>query len=392
MKSRNTIISSLLILWISVTPLLSEDFSWYFETAMLQNDHYLGSSISDNQQSLGVEGGVNLYPSEQVRLSAFFSGEQVYPTTDYSRGALNFTYDWRSLTDDASAWKHYGGISAGLYRYAADLSYNDYFNLNGYFRTKFNTSMTSFWEGRYLLNAKFFQELPEASNLQHWLDLKYHCSFPTRTAMTINLGAGVQDFLSASQSTTIGRGRRQVIVAALPDLPTNYMGTTNLRLSQSVTSWMGAYYDFYYQKRLDDHTDGVIVSESETSPIMDDFRWSGFEHSTGLNFRLPMSISLSVDGSVGDRLYNDVPVYQYDFSAGDYTTDADGNYIISAPQRTIESQRLQVVFTKTFYPGTYDDMGALDFWIQGQYLNLDGNDPLYQYAGKLFQTGITFNY
>ncbi|MCF7797407.1 MAG: hypothetical protein K9N11_04635 [Lentisphaeria bacterium] len=392
MKSQNTRIKRLLILSISVTTLWGEDFSWYFETTMLQNDHYLGSSISDNQQSLGVDGGLNLYPSDQSRLSASFSGEQVYPTTDYSRGTLYLAYDWRGETDGISPWQHYGGVSIGLNRYAAALSYNDFTNLTGYFRSKVNTSMTSFWEGRYLFNAKLFQELPEASNLQHWLDMKYHRSFPIRTAMIFNLGAGVQDFLPVTQSTTVGQGRRQVIVAALPDLPTNYMGTASLHISQSVTSWLGGWYNMYYQRRLDENTTGVIVSESETSPIMDDFRWSGIEHSAGLNFRLPWRLSLSVDGSLGARLYNDVPVYEYDFTLGEYAMDTDGNYLISAAQRTIESQRLQVVLSKTFYPGSYDDMGSLDVWIQGQYLTLNGNDPLYQFSGNQIQTGITFNY
>lgn len=396
MKPTTYIILTALSLGMTVAPTRGQGVNWYFEPSMFQNDHFLGSSIPDNQQSLGLQAGFGAFPRDQIRLTLDLSGQQVYTNPDYSQYNLWIAMDWRSLAKDyATRWKSFSGIGFGIHQYAGDFSYNNYYNLQTYFRTRYDISNASFIEARYFLEFKAFTELSEASNWQHWFDLKVHQSFPTHTAVTINLGGGVQDFVSLSSLNPLqGRGRLSSdrVSMSTSDLPTHTLGYFGIRASQSVTSQLGIYYDYKFQERLDENAAGVVVVEDETSPIIDDFYWSGVQHTLGANVHLPKLTKLSMTGGYADQDYNNVPVYAFDFAMGDFQTDANGDKVLVESTRNTQTTFFQTTLTKTVHSGGFQDQGSLDIWIQRRYENLDGNDPLYQFSGQQWLTGLTYNF
>ena len=396
MKSMTYILFTALSAGLFVTPAGGQGMEWYFESSVFQNDHYLGSSIPDDQQSLGIQTGIATFPTDQVRLTLDLSGQQVYTNTDYSQYNLWTALDWRSIaTDYSTRWRSFSGIGLGMHQYADEFSYNNYYNLQTYFRTKYDVSKVSFFELRYFLELKAFTELPEASNWQHWFDLKVHQSFPTNTAVTVHLGGGVQDFISLSSLNPIqSNGRRSERVSlSTGDLPTNTLGYIGFRASQSISARLGIYYDYKYQKRLDDNAVGaVLVLEDETSPIIDDFFWAGVQQTVGANIHLPKLTKLSVTGGFSDQDYMNVPVYAFDFETGDFQTDVNGDKIMIENARNSQATFFQTTLTKTIQPGRNQDLGSLDIWLQGRYEILDGNDPLYQYSGQQWVTGVTFNF
>ncbi len=266
----------------------------------------------------------------------------------------------------------------------------DFNQLYAYANFRFDLE-SLFLKTGYSFRYRDYSNIPELTNLRHYIFIQANKSFSTRTTFILETDLGYKAFTSQilystySDDSIHGPGRQirpSRFVASSSEVPP--MGQLILlgRVAQSIYEKMGVYIQYRKQISLSDQITSITSSAFyQDEELFDDpFSYEGQEISTQLTWMMPWSMRLQFGGSLIEKNY----VSEQAFVSIDDTVGLGG-------QRADDQNNLFLNFTKTFnFKRKW--MNALMFNIYIGYTNNKSNSYWYNYSNRIIGGGIQWRF
>jgi len=197
----------------------------------------------------------------------------------------------------------------------------------------------------------------------------------------------LQDFWA--QIVVVGRGRHYSVQPA-GDIASNELLSGELRLSQSVGSKTGLTLWLTSQTLLNNVADSLLIQDGLDNPFIDRFRWEGSSAAFRLLYRINGHNSLQFNQLYTVKMYQSIPVYQFDFEAMDFMLE-DGQPVELGYDREDQRYSFNLRWSHTWSVMRYDWLSDISLAISGGWTANRSNDPLYDYNSMSTSIGIQLN-
>ena len=266
----------------------------------------------------------------------------------------------------------------------------DYNQLFAYANFRFDLE-SLFLKTGYNFRYRDYSNIPELTNLRHYLFIQANKSFSTRTTLILEADLGYKAFTSqvlySAYSDDSNHGpRRQIrpsrFVTSSSEVPSMGQLILLARVSQSIYEKMGIYVQYRKQISLSDQITSITGDNFyQDEELFDDpFSYEGQGISTQLTWMMPWSMRLQIGGSLIDKNY----ISEQAFVSIDDTVGLGG-------QRIDDQNNLFLNFTKTFnFKRKW--MNALMFNIYIGYTNNKSNSYWYNYTNRIIGGGIQWRF
>jgi len=370
-------------IFVFLTTVSGQEISVEMNSYVGQIDHIFDSYFGVDQSYLSGSFSLAYQPSLNTRLYGSINRTEVLTNQDYSTGSIEAGFQYRYL--ELKNQQLFAGLIFSNAAYAPAYDYYEFSEISAYGDWKYFYHPRGSLALGYNFQGRTYSEMPQGSNAEHNLYVSTNYSLNTGTSFKLRGWYAIQDF--QAPPTVYTQGRHGVITPTYEELNTNYLTGLNLRVSQSINKYMGLVITGSRQYRINRAPSDFIILDQSTSPFIDRFRWDGNSGSGRINLRLPGGFNISGGALIERRNYLDVPIYEFDFDAGDYV-QIDDEYIISDYNRTDIYTYYDIrlyrdwklpFFTKSPLIGTSLTIGSKQN---------ESNDPLYDYAGNTISFGI----
>ena len=266
----------------------------------------------------------------------------------------------------------------------------DYNQLFAYANFRFDLE-SLFLKTGYNFRYRDYSNIPELTNLRHYLFIQANKSFSTRTTLILEADLGYKAFTSQvlysaySDDSNHGPGRQirpSRFVTSSSEVPSMGQLILLARVSQSIYEKMGIYVQYRKQISLSDQITSITGDNFyQDEELFDDpFSYEGQGISTQLTWMMPWSMRLQIGGSLIDKNY----ISEQAFVSIDDTVGLGG-------QRIDDQNNLFLNFTKTFnFKRKW--MNALMFNIYIGYTNNKSNSYWYNYTNRIIGGGIQWRF
>ncbi len=266
----------------------------------------------------------------------------------------------------------------------------DFNQLYAYANFRFDLE-SLFLKTGYNFRYRDYSNIPELTNLRHYIFIQANKSFSTRTTFILETDLGYKAFTSQALYSTYsddsnhGPGRQirpSRFVTSSSEVPP--MGQLILlgRVAQSIYEKMGVFIQYRKQISLSDQITSITGEDFyQDEELFDDpFSYEGQEISTQLTWMMPWSMRLQFGGSLIEKNY----VSEQAFVSIDDTVGLGG-------QRADDQNNLFLNFTKTFnFKRNW--MNSLMFNIYFGYTLNKSNSYWYNYSNRIIGGGIQWRF
>ena len=269
----------------------------------------------------------------------------------------------------------------------------DYNQLYAYANFRFDFE-SLFLKTGYNIRYRDYSNIPELTNLRHYLFIQANKSFSTHTTLILEADLGYKTFKSQvfysrdnedfddGSHGSGGQMRPSRFATSILEVPP--MGQLILlgRVAQSVYEKMGIFVQYRKQISLSDQVTSITANNFyRDEELFDDpFSYEGQGISTQLTWMMPWSMKLQIGGSLIDKNY----ISEQAFVSIDDTIGTGG-------QRIDDQNNLYLNFTKTFnFKRNW--MNALMFNFYFGYTNNKSNSYWYNYTNRIIGGGIQWRF
>jgi len=387
-QSRNqlqTLRNLLVFVGLFTTLLQGEELYYSTDHSVGFSDFLLGTRLVEDASYTDHGFAMSSVISDQFRTYVDLSHYQIYPYAEYSssQGEVGLQARYLEIKDN----QFFAGVFGTLRRYHSEYSYYNNSSLGVYFKWKYYFRATQLVTSGIDVNLKRYAELPEASNTEQQIYIKYNHSFKTRTSINVGTTLGQQDFWP--QTTLEGQGVNLSTIEVDP-IPSNLLFTSSLRLSQSLGAKLGLTLWLETQKLLNEAGGTLLPQDGLNNPFIDNYRWEGPSTSLRLIYRLNQNNSFTLSHSFVDKAFLDVPVYAFDFEASNYVLFEEA-YVDLGFDRQDKRQSVQ-------FSWKFAQLSSMSAWLAGTELILNvgrvensSNDPIYDFGSSNYSLSINFN-
>lgn len=373
------------LILLSLSIGLAEDLFVELNNTTGKADYLLGSKLVENASYGSSTLGLSSIISDNARGYFDLSHTQIYPQTEYSSSQVELGLQFRYLEIEDN--QLFYGLHGFANRYHDNYSYYDNSGLAFYGKWKHYFQAGHLTTFGYDFEAKRFAEVEEASNSVHEFFAAYNRSFQTKSSLQLRSSIALQDFLA--QTSISGRGRN--LFTTVTDIPSNYLTTTELRLSQSLGSKFGFTLWLENQTLLNETADSLVLQDGIENPFTDRFRWEGSSSAMRLMYRHSPQSSFQISHSYLNKKYMDVPVYLFDFDAMDYVVE-DDELVHQGYDRQDERNHFQFRWNKYWAINNLDWMSEIELVLTTGLTQNNSNDVLYDYESMDYSISVNFNY
>ncbi len=269
----------------------------------------------------------------------------------------------------------------------------DYNQLYAYANFRFDLE-NLFLKTGYNFRYRDYSNIPELTNLRHYIYIQVNKSFSTRTTLILEADLGYKAFKSQilysrdnedgddSNHGPGGQIRPSRFVTSISEVPPMGQLILLARVAQSIYEKMGVYIQYRKQISLSDQITSVTGNDYyQDEELFDDpFSYEGQGISTQLTWMMPWSMKVQIGGSLIDKNY----ISEQAFVSIDDTVGSGG-------QRIDDQNNLFLNFTKTFnFKRKW--MNALMFNIYIGYTNNKSNSYWYNYTNRIIGGGIQWRF
>ncbi|MFH1850754.1 MAG: hypothetical protein ABIA75_00255 [Candidatus Neomarinimicrobiota bacterium] len=342
-------------------------------------DNIFNSPLAGEQTIFVGEATAAIIPTDDIRLIGTITRSEVLTDADLSTSALDLGLQYRNL--DFSKWQLYAGLSLDASFYAPVYADYDSWQVGGYLTGKYFFKQQMVATAGYELENRYYPAVDQASNVVHNFSGTLNRSFKTGTSVNLQAWTAIQDFLPPPIDY---QGRYAATIPEYEELPTNYLSGAGLRLTHSLHPRLGLVIQTAGQYRLNRAETDPTVPDPVVSPFVDIFRWDGWSGSARLNYRPGVYWQISAGISHEQRAYLELPIYEFDFAAGEYILIGD-EYVISGYDRQDQKTYVDLVISREWNLPGLPIFGTTMTIEQGKN---QSNDPLYDYSGNSLSLGL----
>ena len=375
----------LLLLQLNPAPLSADDLYYTFDNSYGTADYLLGTRLVEDASSSSSQFSMSKVLSANVRSYFESTHTQIFPYADYSstQGEIGLQFRHLAIEDN----QIFAGSFLNLIRYHDVYSYYNSAELGLYLKWKYYLKATQLFTSGIDLNLKRYDELAEASNTETEVYLLYNHSFKSKTSVYLRNSLGLQDFWS--QTVLEGQGR-DIVSVEIDDIPNNLRLSSEIRISQSLGSKLGATVWLENQILLNQEGGSLVLQDGMNNPFIDNYRWEGPSTALRLTYRPNHTSRLTFSHSWVEKSYLDVPVYEFDFALLDYVVENE-TYVDLGFDRNDDRQTYQISYAKTFSSNVRKLIPEIGIALNAGITSNHSNDPIYDYKSQSVGISLKLN-
>jgi len=324
----------------------------------------IGLSYTGNQYEVYYDGSfTQIVNNNQYNNAVHAIGFDFYRDTD--RFHQNFGSDY-SIRIDQEEYQYFDFREVGGH-YQFMLSPVDWFILRGG------------------ATADYIQ-YPQEEAWNHYetgLSLDQRFLLPTRSTLLFRLNYLYRNF-SPYQPDSVDQNN-----TSADELPALWQIVGAVRFAQSFGEHLGGYTELEYRHNPS-QSNPYQIDLVSFSPIDDYFGYSGYRWNSTLKWKITPRFWSKVDFTLYRNTYLNRPIYAYDFDAGTWITDTDGNYTVIGDTREDRGRTTELSagykLNNLFEKASFLELtGAVTFF------NNRSNDKYFEYTDVLYGLRVSYN-
>ena len=360
--------------------------SWYDD-----NVYRSPQPEQDILQDISIE--LNYQP-EKSSVNYYYSGSFLLynqaSTRNFSLHSLGFSYNSSFGEDDKDDF--YLGGNWTLRLNGDEYYYYNYNQVYLYANFRFDLDWL-FLRSGYNFRYRGYSNVPDLTNIRHYLFIQANKSFKTRTTIIVEGDLGYKSFAGQEIFDTINGGRpghggpRSSAYTAYTSTEYNEIPSMSQvvllgRVTQSITDKMGIYVQYRTQLSPTDQTNYVNAGNYyQDEELFDDpFSYESNSYSSQLTWMLPWTTKLQIGGEIDNKKY----ISEQAFISAEDTVGLGGN-------RADDRKSYFINLSKTFRIDK-NWMESLHFYLNYNYIWNKSNSYWYDYKNSVIGAGVNWSF